>query len=124
MSSVFPPSASEQERLPEDVEGLLRDFFQSALPQEWPAVPVPQPQAGRGFFQLRSRITLAASVAILLIGSFWLSSLVPQREASPLRLAPGVPTEASRPGGKRLHAAPLNSTRETRPHAAGDTHRR
>jgi hypothetical protein len=122
MSPVFPPSTPEQERLPEDLDGLLHDYFQAVRPKKWPAPPIPQPEVRPGFFQIRSRFTLAASVIILLAGSFWLSSSSPQRQDSTFRLAPGAPTEASRPGPNRLQTVPLDSTRDKRARGAGEAH--
>jgi hypothetical protein len=64
----------------DEVDDLLRAFFRSEMPDPWPAwspskppaslpTPAPRPRL-RPLF--RSRFTLAASVAILLIGQLWL----------------------------------------------------
>jgi hypothetical protein len=62
----------------EDLDGLLRAFYQAQLPHPWPDFKAPAaggaPSARlRRFARLRSRLALAASVAILIAGSFILS---------------------------------------------------
>lgn len=107
---------------PVDVDGLLHDFFQAALPRQWPAPPVPQRQVIRGFWQARSRLTLAASIAILLGGSLWLCGLFPERVDSLYRPALSVPTEARRPGPNRLPTPALDASRRQRSRAADTRH--
>ncbi len=76
MSVVEPPPAQPDDSL----EGLLRKFFRSQLPHPWPAPRVPssvssyqrRPAGERNL--MRSRWALAASVALLLLGSFLLPS--------------------------------------------------
>jgi len=85
MRIVEPPSLDSpwRGRHGDDVDRLLSDFFRAELPNPWPAAPVPdeQPQSlplstrkpmQRGS-ALRSRFALAASVALLLIGGWFLS---------------------------------------------------
>ncbi len=63
----------------DDLEGLLRAFYRSQMPQPWPSpqlprfrpAPTPRP-APSGRPLSRSRLVLAASVALLLLGSLCL----------------------------------------------------
>jgi hypothetical protein len=60
----------------DELDGLLRAYFQRQMPQPWPAAPVPQeesliyhrPQAS-GRALARSRWALAASIGLLVVGS-------------------------------------------------------
>jgi hypothetical protein len=64
----------------DDLDGLLRAFYQAQLPSSWPAPPQPAPslrplQARRSRRAwLRTRLALAASVLLLIACSLWLSS--------------------------------------------------
>ncbi len=85
MRIVEPPSLDSpwRGRHGDDVDRLLSDFFRAELPNPWPAAPVPdeQPQSLplstrkslRRWSGLRSRFALAASVALLFIGGWFLS---------------------------------------------------
>jgi hypothetical protein len=66
----------------EDLDGLLRAFFRSEMPEPWPTMPVPEvapvlPMKPRAMPSrrplFRSRLALAASVALFLLGSWLLS---------------------------------------------------
>lgn len=70
---------------PGDIDGLLRAFFRSQMPQSWPPPPrvpvaparsLPRPTTRNSL--IRSRWALAASVALLLLGSLLLPNRVPQ----------------------------------------------
>jgi hypothetical protein len=70
---------------PGDIDGLLRSYFRGQMPQSWPSPPVPVAPAISSHHQLktrssliRSRWALAASVALLLLGSLLLPNRVPQ----------------------------------------------
>jgi hypothetical protein len=91
----------------EDLDGLLRAFYQAQLPHPWPDFKVPgaddAPSARgsgiRRFALARSRLALAASVALLVFGSFFLPRPAPQSADPELKL--GSPTATNvRPGGK------------------------
>jgi hypothetical protein len=64
----------------DDIDGLLRSFFRSEMPDPWPAVTVPEeaptvlrrPMPAHSSL-FRSRLALAASVALLLVGPWMLS---------------------------------------------------
>lgn len=64
-----------------DLDGLLRAFYRAEMPKPWPMPPVPASEIvplrrpGQGL--MRSRWVLAASVALLLLGSL----LLPRRFA-------------------------------------------
>ncbi|MBI1913273.1 MAG: hypothetical protein HYS12_00720 [Planctomycetes bacterium] len=85
MRIVEPPSLDSpwRGRHGDDVDWLLSDFFRAELPKPWPAAPVPdeQPRSlplsprkpARRWSASRSRFALAASVALLLIGGWFLS---------------------------------------------------
>jgi hypothetical protein len=84
---------------PDKLDELLSDFFKAKLPHPWPAAPVPTPAEPSGLVAARTlpanadrgnraRMTLAASVALLL-GACWFLSGEGQ---------PG-PRAATRPGG-------------------------
>jgi hypothetical protein len=101
MSNVDPPlDVRNPGRLPGDLDGLLRAFFRAEVPHPWPAVRVPDllspfPQrngaaahlngddrrpagiaarfAPRSLARVRSRLALAASLALLLLGTLLLS---------------------------------------------------
>jgi hypothetical protein len=99
MNLVEPPTLKPGD----DLDGLLRAFFRSQMPQPWPmprlprfrTVPAsPQPRSGRSL--IRSRYALAASVALLLLGSLFLSSRFTQG-VKPDDGLEGVPRISSRP---------------------------
>lgn len=80
MSVVEPPSSQPSDSL----DGLLRKFFRSQLPHPWPAprglssISSCQRRPTVGQSLMRSRWALAASVALLLFGSFLLPNRFPQ----------------------------------------------
>ena len=70
---VAPPWSA---RGADDLDGLLRSFFQAELPSPWPAPALPAeppttPAPRRPLW--RSRAALAASVALLLAGNLFLA---------------------------------------------------
>jgi hypothetical protein len=84
MSFLVAPPNHRQDRSPEgdDVDQLLRAFYRAEMPDPWPSfeapadaptvLPFSAPGARRAMFG-RSRLALAASVA-LLIGGLWFVS--------------------------------------------------
>jgi hypothetical protein len=69
MTLVEPPLVQPAD----DLDGLLRAFYQSEMPHPWPSPPRPASRAtdrraSRGPSLFRSRLALAASVALLLLG--------------------------------------------------------
>src|SRR5262249_25292434 len=82
MRIVEPPSLDSpwRGRHGDDVDRLLSDFFRAELPSPWPGAPVSDEQLLplsarpiRRWSGLRSRLALAASVALLLVGGWFLS---------------------------------------------------
>jgi hypothetical protein len=80
----------------DDLDALLRDWIQSEMPQTWPAAPIPSPTpvdrealAPRWRAPARSRLALAASVAILVTGSLFVGKSF-YDERVPSILAPGT----------------------------------
>src|SRR5579883_1004856 len=71
---------------PDRLDGLLSDFFKNEMPYPWPGHRVsavaPSSTAGRRDTGLRSRYTLAASVAVLMgLGTFLMSFQSPDPAA-------------------------------------------
>jgi hypothetical protein len=82
MRIVEPPSLDSPWRGPagDDLDGLLSAFFRSEMPRSWsaPELPDEQPRtlplpSPRRRSILRSRLALAASIALLLAGAWFLS---------------------------------------------------
>ncbi|HMF15239.1 MAG TPA: hypothetical protein VKE94_23150 [Gemmataceae bacterium] len=98
MSITRPPIEPRESRQAEDVDGLLRKFFQSALPRPWPAfqrpirdiIPLARSTGWRRRF--RSSLALAASVAILALG---LGMLPRKFDNRPPSVAPGDGSSAT-----------------------------
>jgi hypothetical protein len=87
MSMVETPSQKSGDELDE----LLRAFFQRQMPNPWP--PSRRPTTN-GRSLIRSRWSLAASVAVLLAGSFLLPNPAPQQTKADNSLS-GAPTISS-----------------------------
>lgn len=71
---------------PDELDPVLRAFFQAEAPRPWPrmAIPVEVTPARRGFAPgTRSRLTLAASVGLMLAGGLYLAQAVPTRNPIP-----------------------------------------
>lgn len=110
MSFVEPPSLQPSD----DFDGLLRAFFRRQMPQPWPspslssssATSVNRPSAS-GRSLIRSRWALAASLALLLLGSLLLPSRFTQdAKPEPIISVPGtadgniLPKRSNRPENK------------------------
>lgn len=83
MSVLEPPPLQPGD----DLDRLLRTFLRSQLPHPWPPPPVTscQRRSADGRNLMRSRWALAASVALLVVGSW----LLPSRFTSDARPEPG-----------------------------------
>src|SRR5262245_40508268 len=83
------------DRSPDELDGLLRAYFCSEMPEPWPALnpPVPAPRTESSWWtKSRSRLALAASVAVLLLASWWLAGQ-PGSQTSPANIVtPGAGT--------------------------------
>src|SRR6516164_7032775 len=78
--SLQPPTQLGDARSPEDeIDGLLRAYFRAEMPHPWPTfqAPVPLQEARplRRFSLMRSRLALAASVALIILGSLFLARM-------------------------------------------------
>jgi hypothetical protein len=69
---------------PEEVDTLLRNFFRAEMPDPWPVLKAPATEPFRQerrpasrWTPIRSRMALAASVALLLLGSWCFSAKSP-----------------------------------------------
>ncbi len=92
MNVIVPP------RVPPDdeIDGLLRAFFRAEVPNPWPALkapaapqttPVPPAPPRRALW--RSRLALAASVALLALGSLlWPGKAQPEPQAPAVPIGP------------------------------------
>ncbi len=97
MSTMIPPTQPEQ--APDEIDALLRAFFQAEMPKTWPAFKAPRPpsaQAPGWWAKSRSRLALAASVTMLLLGSWWVASRPADYATPPLK---GVSTEVGNAQG-------------------------
>jgi hypothetical protein len=52
----------------DDVDGVLRTFFKAQTPAPWPKAPAVVAKTAKGWPMMRSRLALAASVALLALG--------------------------------------------------------
>lgn len=90
-------------RPPDEIDGLLRAFFGAELPAPWPVLKAPpaeetpasvrRPQT---WAMMPSRLALAASIGLLLIGCWFLSETGSDRPVA----EPGVLPEATAERGK------------------------
>lgn len=79
----------------DDLDGLLRGFFRSEMPDPWPAPPVlplplergTKPAVSRRWFRHGGRFALAAGVSFFLLGYLALTSAFPRHTPS----RPAVP---------------------------------
>jgi hypothetical protein len=84
MTVAVPPHLNDRAKPPEDeVDHLLRAFYQRELPKPWPMLTPPSslnnrvlelPPIARRFPMLRTRLALAACVAFLVAGPLGLAS--------------------------------------------------
>jgi hypothetical protein len=110
MSIAQPPvDPREPGRSADEVDGLLREFFQGALPRSWPpfqrpareALPSPHPLSWRRRF--RSTLALAASLILLALSLGLLSGKFADR--SP-QTPGGEPPTALRDKDNLTHGQP------------------
>ena len=112
--SISQPPVEHRQTGPsaDDVDGLLRDFFQASLPRPWPTfnrplpevmLPLPRPAGWRQRF--RSSLALAASLLLLGVSLWLLTGKMPDRSSSQV---PDGPTTADPtiPGDPHRHGTP------------------
>src|SRR5262245_52242085 len=78
----------------DDLDGLLRRFFRSEMPDRWPAppqLPLPARPRPRGRFRPSARLALAAAVSFFVVGYLALAAAFPS--SSPGVVSPGVRPE-------------------------------
>ena len=93
MNLVLPPPPKPGD----DLEELLRAFYRSQMPQPWPSPRLPRfrpaptqpPSSGRSL--IRGRLVLAASAALLMLGSLCLPGRF-ARDSKPSSGPPIAPT--------------------------------
>jgi hypothetical protein len=102
----------------DELDGLLRKFFKSQLPQPWPAPKVPasvtsgQRRQATGRSLIRGRWALAASVALLLLGSLLLPSRFAQDAKSENNISgPGVSDRKILPERSKHHPGKANENK-------------
>jgi hypothetical protein len=101
---LAPPLSTGEAPPPDDVEALLRAYFRAEMPDPWPAPPLvltavsarPELAAHESGLGLsRSKLALAASVALLVAGSL-LVPVRPQIADAPAPAPRMLPGEATR----------------------------
>jgi len=93
MSLLSPPPVPRGgAQPPDDVDDLLRAFFKAQMPKSWPAPDVPASRRAaslpvarpvKGWPLMRSRLAVAASVALLVGGSLLLAEAFQGRPNGP-----------------------------------------
>ena len=117
MSLLSPPPIQRGgPQPPDDVDKILRAFFRRQMPDPWPLMEAPvlrriAPAAvarpARRWPLLRSRLALAASVALLATGLFLLAEAFQGRPQHQEPVLPSGPTANGRNGVEGvLHPAP------------------
>jgi hypothetical protein len=77
-------SRPEHPDAPHELDGLLRAFYRSEMPEPWPTMLAPlvtpaqsDPTSTSWWAQSRSRLALAASVALLMVACWWMTARTP-----------------------------------------------
>jgi hypothetical protein len=90
MNFTLPPSLSNRgSACPDDLDGLLRAFYQAEMPHPWPDLDppartlLPPPRVSFWYRISRSHLALAASIALLILGTLLLSSKLPLHPSKP-----------------------------------------
>jgi hypothetical protein len=94
MTLLSPPSVSRDGGPPpDDVDRILRAFFKAEMPDPWPSAEAPPPRRllpfpaarpSKRWPLMRSRLALAASVALLVTGLLFLAGAFQGRPVSPV----------------------------------------
>jgi hypothetical protein len=113
MKIIDPYLRAEEE--PDELDRLLRSFFRSQLPSPWPALKLPAPAGASTWWQRsRSRLALAASIALLLLGSWWLASKSAHYQV-PTPVVPGAGAASKVDVPEKLRMLEEKKNREGRP---------
>jgi len=107
MNIEQPPVPARNFGPPNDLDRLLYAFLRAEVPEPWPVLkapahpaPAPLPVKSRRWPRLNSRLALAATVALCLVGSLALTSLFPGDGRAPgksLSGATGLPHISEKP---------------------------
>src|SRR4051794_23158534 len=125
MTVVNPPNTVPNAgRLPEDdLDGLLRAYFQAEMPDPWPSFEAPAPRNGfvprrpqpRRLSLWHSRLALAASILLLIAGAlFLLGGSTPNDVAAPANRVKGTPARGDRPPLPHIIVTPDGASLEQR----------
>jgi len=108
-----PPTlnAPPRDRFRDGVDAALSDFFKSEVPNPWPALQLPEAEKSASPLPfrrpvrslLRSRLALAATILLMLLGSLFLAS----NFAMPPRPEEGTGISAPDRPGKNIRGATL-----------------
>src|SRR5262249_17271457 len=81
---------------PHELDALLSAFYRSEMPEPWPALqaPIATPEVSKSatrswWTRSRSHLALAASVALLIVASWWLTARTPTYTA-PINVPTGA----------------------------------
>jgi len=99
---------------PEPIDNLLRGFFRAEMPEPWPTLSRPEPrilpfvrpQRASRFASTRSRLALAASVAVLLVTSWFVSGALRSNEATNGSVVPGTEHATPKPETRPISVFP------------------
>ena len=93
MSLLSPPPIQRGgTQPPDDLDDVLRAFYKAQMPKAWPLLAVPAPRRtvpppiarpAKGWPLMRSRLAVAASVALLAVGSLLLAGAFQGRSNAP-----------------------------------------
>jgi hypothetical protein len=89
----------------QDIDGLLRAYFQAEMPHPWPSLSLTRRQQSTSLLGRGWRIALAACVALLLLGYLSLAGLFP-REG---------PSQAIEPTGRQIGDRPTHHPHHVAP---------
>ena len=104
---------------PEDLDRRLRALFRAQMPHPWPpapatssrpAAPPPAAKPRTRWPLLRTRLALAASVALLVTGLLFLAGAFPGRPTSPEAGLPVIGTTANSGNDANQHPTPPTVT--------------
>jgi hypothetical protein len=108
MMSQFSPLSTDE------VDGVLHAFFKAQTPSPWPAPPAVAKMA-KGRPMMRSRLALAASVALLALGLSFLSGAFHGRPNSPEQRVTVEHPSASAENDPLHHSVPTPLKVKTKP---------
>jgi hypothetical protein len=97
MSITKPPIETQQlGRSSDDLDGVLRDFFHSSIPNQWPACPrpsqsqLPMQRVSSWRHRLRPALALAASLLLIALGAAFVSGKFSTESSTHLKAGPDI----------------------------------